>query len=132
MSKPQNVFDHRRRLTVCFYRLREEVATDGATTIATQESPVTVIWQETEIAPGVTTYVPTTFTQSFVAVPDQLPSAGSGTIALAHSTSGTPAVKTHAADEKTSGSAEVANLRGLLDILVGAVTSLMFSAVMMA
>lgn len=84
-------------------RLRQADVTAVGATLAEPTSTgfVTTEWLETTIN-GVPTYLPFAYTQTYASVPDQLPSAASGSIGLGDSSS---AKATTAADKSSSAAA---------------------------
>ncbi|GAB7339558.1 hypothetical protein MBLNU457_6167t1 [Dothideomycetes sp. NU457] len=73
---------------------RQAPADVVATTQVQQVNPVTTEWPATVLPNGQTTWLPVVFTQHFSSVPDQLPSAASGSIGMGTVTGVTGAVKT--------------------------------------
>lgn len=86
------------------YRLRQAAGNDnlGTTVAATQAGTVTTNWVESEIGTSIT-YVEVIYTQTFASVPDQMATAGSGSIGLGTITGVVGVVK-----EKKSGATVLA------------------------
>ena len=86
-------------------RLRQAItpgaaAAAAATTIAKPPNPVTTEWIPSAVNPTSTPYVAVVYTQTFASVPNQLPSAASGSVGLGTITGQVGIMHTTAAEKE--------------------------------
>ncbi|KAI9824995.1 MAG: hypothetical protein M1819_000624 [Sarea resinae] len=77
--------------------LRAVMDNPNAAAQPTQANPMTTMWVQTEISPGVTTYVSIIFSQTFASVPSQAPTAKAGAVGMGTLTGKIGVVKTESA-----------------------------------